>query len=143
MDMKCFITDCQKVASGNVWQGKPCCSTHYHELFASDFEREYACWESHMQPSPNLRRLFGRLLEEYRWKWQVIGAPLSQAKVRDRAFNFIKEDTGFTFEITRHPGAFKDMFSTERIVQKWRVTFQDCVFELIEERPWTENDFDL
>jgi len=46
---------------------------------------------------------------------------MSKARLQDREFNFQKTDNACTFEITRHPGAFKDNYFGVRIVQKWGV----------------------
>lgn len=90
-----------------------------------------------MPPSRRLCSLFGRLLEE---KWTVRNGLLSKARIRDRGFDFQKNDTGFTFEITRHPYAFKDAYVSKSIVQMWKVSLKDGIVEQIGERQWTTND---
>jgi hypothetical protein len=107
---------------------------------SNEFEREWSCWEDGMTPSSRLIYLFGRYLKEE--KWTVREGYLTRARISDRGFNFQKDDTGFTFEITRHPNAFRnpDCFAVKRIVQKWKVSLQDRIVEFVEERKWTEND---
>ena len=145
MNNMCSIDDCQKSACGRLWQGKAYCSAHYNEMFTSEFDSEYVCWNSDTKPSHRLRSLFGRFVDE---KWAIRESSLSKARIRDRAFNFQKGDSGFTFEITRHPGAFAnpDYYPTNRIVQQWRVSWEATVFsgiaECIGERPWTSADPD-
>ena len=136
--MKCFVTECESTAQGLLWQGKPYCNQHYNELMSNAFEEEWSQWDDDTQPSPWLLSLFGRFLEE---KWTVNGL-LSKARVRDRGFNFIKNDTGFAFEITRHPGAFTNSnpYSVNRIVQMWNVSMQEGRVDLLNERPWTTSD---
>ena len=141
IDMPCSIADCKEAVYPRYWQGKYYCITHYNELMSNAFEKEWSCWEENMPPSPWLRSFFGRFLEE---KWSVRNGLMSKARIRDRAFNFLKGGTGFTFEITRHPGAFMDWspYGISRIVQKWEVSLKDAIVELIEERPWTTDDPD-
>ena len=143
---KCsFADDCQNIVMGRLWDGKHYCREHYDELMEEKFKKEYACWEHNTQPSSALRTSFGRFIDE---KWQSKESLLTKARIRDRAFNFQKEDSGFTFEITRHPNAFKNqgLYATERVVQKWKVSWtasvHDGVAECIGERPWTPNDPD-
>jgi len=138
---KCIIAGCQKNAYPQFWEGKSYCFTHYNELMAKEFEEEWNRWENNTLPSSRLRYLFGRYVDEN--KWEIRDGLLTAARIRDRAFNFQKEDEEFTFEITRHPDAFKNGYVTKLIVQKWKVSLQNRVVEFIEERNWTENDPDL
>ena len=137
--MKCSVYDCHRTASGNLWQGKPYCRVHYDELMYNAFENVYSCWEKNTQPSHELRSIFGRFVDE---KWEMLNGLMSKARIRDRAFNFQKEEAGFTFEITRHPGAFErhKVYDGRRIVQRWRVSLHEGVVELMEERAWTQDD---
>ena len=143
---KCsYADDCQNTFSGRLLDGKSYCNKHYNELLETKFRKKYASWECNAQPSSALRTSFGRFANE---KWELRGSSLSKARIRDRAFNFQKEDSGFTFEITRHPGAFKNQnpYAVNRVVQKWKVSWatsvHDGVAECIGERPWTPNDPD-
>jgi hypothetical protein len=137
MQKKCLIPDCNKNAYGMLWNGKPYCSIHYFELMTKAFDEKWSRWENGTQPSDALRSLMGRLLDE---KWTVQGGMLSNARIRDRGFNFQKNDEGFTFEITRHPGAFKTPGLYSRVVQKWKIQLHDQKVEFIEERDWSQND---
>ena len=141
--MKCLIDDCQEDA-GQLWKGKSYCATHYDEVMSKDFEKEWSCWGDNMQPSHRFLYLCGRYINECKWK--VINGSITGARLHDRAYNFLKDDAGFTFEITRHPGAFKDDFNpsyeVRRIVQKWKVSIKDGIAEFIEDRPWTIDDPD-
>jgi len=110
---------------------------------SKEIEKEWSCWEDNMLPSRRLLDLLGRRMEEDRWT-QIDGF-MTRGRLRDRGFNFLKGDTGFTFEITRHPGAFKNpsAYIVNRVVEKWKVSLQDRIIERIGERPWTVDDPDM
>ena len=138
---KCCFENCQSKARGTLLDGKPYCFKHYDELISNEFEREWSSWGDNMFPPQRLLYLCGRFLNEKRWT--TLNGLMTNARLCDRGFNFQKDETGFTFEITRHPNAMKNGYVTERVVEKWKVSLQDRLVERIGERPWTEKDFDI
>ena len=140
MEETCAIQNCQEKPRHTSYKFQKFCPKHYDELMLKDLEHEWACWEVGTIPTHNLLNLLGRLLEE--GKLIQKNGSISRARIRDRGFNFQKFDRSCTFEITRHPGAFKNGYVNNRVVQKWSVSLQDGCVEFLEERPWTSKDPD-
>jgi hypothetical protein len=139
--MKCSVDDCQNASCGPRWEDKQYCSRHYNDLRTKDFEAEWASWDGHTFPTYKLRRYLGMFVDE---KCTLRNGLMTRARLRDRGFNFKKEDSCVVFEITRHPGAFKSKnpFIVNRIVERWRVSLLDRIAEFIDNRPWTTDDPD-
>ena len=84
-----------------------------------------------------LRYLMGRLIEEC---WEIRNGLITSSRVRDRGFNFEKIDDGFTFEISRHPGAFRNGYVSKLVVQKWKVNILEGFAEEVTQRNWKDGD---
>jgi hypothetical protein len=122
---------------GQDYDEKTYCKKHYDEKIFFEFYSLYNQWVMPNEPSKRLKYLIGRIVDEY---FSFEGSYLSAARVRDRGYNFEKvDDHSFTFEIERHPGAFKsggDDFDT--IVQKWLIDMSSRHAKVIND---TRNNF--
>lgn len=85
--------------------------------------------------------MMGRILEEEGWESDQ--SYLSAARIRDRAFNFSKTETGCEFETTRHPGAWNTVGTSKRVVQRWSLDFVEKTMALLGTREFDpERDVD-
>ncbi|MBV5341881.1 MAG: hypothetical protein J0665_20380 [Deltaproteobacteria bacterium] len=136
----CNVQGCNvPVRVHRYYNGLIYCDAHYKELLTGDFLSKYEAWLPTKCPSKRLLSLMGRLLEEF---WSVHGGMITNARLRDRGFNFVKTDDGCTFEITRHPGAFNLGYVTKLIVQKWNVDIVGKSVLYLGERKWAIGDPD-
>lgn len=67
---------------------------------------------------------------------------LSQSRIRDRGFNFIKTVNGCTFEITRHHNAWEGLGKVKKVVEKWKVDINEKTFIKVAERKFKKSDYD-
>ncbi len=136
---KCTVVSCDHPVQPSLYDGQPYCGDHYMEKLHGDFEAAYSKWVHVTQPLGKMRSLMGRMLEEV---WHVNGGLLTKARLRDRAFNFLKEGRSFTFDITRHPNAFKNGYVNKRLVQNWKVDVTNGEVVMVSERAWQPGDSD-
>ena len=142
--MKCIVESCEHVARERCWDGKHYCSKHYYEQFTNELESEWSSWVEGAKPPERLLYLLGRCIDEK--LFSVRNGLMTAARLRDRGFNFQKEADTFTFEITRHPGAWTDnnpALAIKRVVQRWSGSVRDRYVEFVVERSWTKDDPDL
>ena len=136
---KCRKPGCPDRRPSMLYKGRAYCPEHYREMLEGEFCSLYGKWISYLQPEERLRSLMGRMLEEV---WQEEGGMLTKARIRDRAYNFRKMSETFTFEITRHPGAFKNGMVESRVVQSWRTDVTEGVVSFVSVRDWQPGDVD-
>lgn len=94
-------------------EAKPYCETHYFLALQKQFFAEYNSWDGTGHPEYTFLYSFSRYYTEYRN--ECLPGALSLARIRDRSINFHKNDSGFTFEIERHPGAWRDGYGHVRL----------------------------
>jgi len=135
----CCVPGCT-LTQGGIYGGKPYCRTHYREIFLSELSFEYESWVIDTPPGSRFLYLLGRASEEY--GSATGGSYLSNARIRDRGFNFLKNSPGGTFQITRHLNAWSESKSMERIVETWMFNVETFEFSLLGKRDWTTSDPD-
>ena len=137
---KCLI--CGEKRHSQYYDGKPYCKKHYDEQLFSEFYSLYNQWTMPDEPNTRLRYLMGRIIDEY---FKFEGSYLSAARVRVRGYNFEKvDDQSFTFEIERHPGAFKsDGADFDTIEEKWLVDMSSHHAKVIQDTRNYEKSFDV
>lgn len=114
-----------------LFDGNPFCKTHYENAILKEFNDLYQQWINDTQLNNRLKYLMGRVVDEL---FEYQGSYLSAARIRDRGYNFCKIDNStFTFQIERHPNAFKDGYVSRIIIQKWLVNIQSRIAILEEE----------
>jgi hypothetical protein len=113
---------------------------HYEQAFLGELNAQFAAWELGSAPSPRLRYLIGRMYEEFGSTQG--GSYLSQARIRDRGFDFVKTEEGGEFYITRHLNAWSDDRLMTRVVERWKFNLNKQVFTFIDSRNWGEGDPD-
>lgn len=139
---RCSIPSCKNTKmSHNFFDGKSYCVDHYDEIILEHFHSAFASWEIDEDAPYRFKYLLGRILDEKYMK-VVSESYLTNARVRDRGFNYMKLENGCTFEIVRHLNAWHDDRMTKNIVEKWRVKLDDRTFERISTRDYTQEDQD-
>jgi hypothetical protein len=133
----CLVPDCCQLRH-NHFDGKPYCTKHYQEKFMSTLMSTYEGWQINAAPSQRLKYLVGRFQSEF--CSCSGGSYLSSARVRDRGFDFRKNETGGEFCITRHLNAWSDTKRIELVVECWSFNLEKREFELVSTRKWTTND---
>lgn len=119
--------------------GKPLCKCHRDEELFQRLDAHFSNWKGNDVPPERFRYYLGRLESDFVTKGDSY---VSTARIRDRGFNWCKEEDGCTFEITRHPGAWSKDGPIRRVVQQWRVNLGDRVFQLMGERDFQDGDYD-
>jgi hypothetical protein len=125
-----------------LYDGKPYCDNHYTENLYRDLASEFNAWQSGQAPPDRFKYLLGRISDEFGWNLEG-DSYLSAARIRNRGFNFVKTGNACAFQITRHPGAFKNGYVTTRIVQTWEVDLSEKLLRLVDSRDWVAGDPDL
>ena len=118
------------------------CNEHYAQFIWEVYHKEYESWEYNAAVPYDYKRWLGRLVEE-NFISTIGSSYLSTARIRDRAFNFIKTETGCTFEITRHLNAWEGTGKPKRIVELWTLNNENKTLELTSSRNFRKKDFDF
>jgi hypothetical protein len=137
----CSVSACREPSIKRLYNGAPHCEHHYQEVIFGDLGEAFHIWHPPNEPSRRFRYLLGRVVDEGWWK--VSGdSYLTKARIRDRAFDVSKTERGCTFNIVRHPGAFKNGYVSRRITQKWDADMGGKCVTLISTREFQEGDVD-
>lgn len=111
---KCNCISCEVAAQhGFFIDGKPYCPEHYLLELQARFLESYRLWDGTESTIGRLKYNFSRYVGFV--TNENFPNSLSIARIRDRGFNFFKSDSGLTFEIIRHPGAWKKGYGFEKI----------------------------
>lgn len=137
----CTESKCSAGAIPRLYDGKSYCQEHYWQRLLGDFQMQYERWRIGTEPSERFISLKGRLVEER--YWNCTNGLMSGGRLKDRSYSHKKTPVGFTFEITRHPGAWKNEVIGARIVETWEVNIEDRSIKKTGERPWNPGDSDL
>lgn len=121
--------------------GKAYCFDHSKAILTARLKKAYESWVHGDAPVEDFSKLLGRVAQDFGWNL-IDGNCLSYARIRDRAWNFGKTESGCRFEITRHPGAHRDGFVTRKTVQTWDVDLDEETLTLIDERDWVQGNPD-
>lgn len=124
-----------------IYEGRPYCGAHYWKAMRLELMTEHGSCNPLEAPSQRFRYLLGRLFEG---ECRVTKGEsyLSSARIRDRGFDFVRTETGCSLSITRRPGAFKNLFVTKGIVQRWDADLADRSVRLIRTGNWREGNRD-
>ena len=139
---KCSVDNCEnKEMARSFWDGKAFCTAHYDEMILSELFSQYKDWEADTPPEDRFKYLFGRVYDEDYFE-NIGEGMLSNARIRDRGFNYTKTEKGCTFEITRHLNAWEGRGKRENIVEKWEADFDKMTFLRVSTRKFKKGDFD-
>lgn len=138
--MTCSAIGCSNKADApNSFRGQPYCGKHYRDQIDQALQAAFEAWTIGTDPPSAFRSMLGRASEEQSW---VKEGCMSKARIRDRAYGFVKNEQGCTFQITRHPNAHVNGFVTDREVQTWEANLTLKTMVLLDTREWKIGDPD-
>jgi hypothetical protein len=122
-----------------LFEGQRYCVQHYQDRIDASLRQSFAAWTGGQEPNQAFRSMLGRASEEQGWSK---GECMSKARIRDRAYGFVKREHGCTFQITRHPYAHVNGVVTHREVQTWEANLFLKTLVLLDSREWQLGDPD-
>lgn len=134
---KCSADNCGETGSVLV-DGIHYCFTHHNQVLFQRLDEHYELWDHEAEPPERFIYLLGRLCDSF----EQSGSYLSSARIRNRAFNWVKDKEGCRFEITRHHGAWGNSGFFKQVVQRWQVNMAERKLILLGERDFEEGDYD-
>jgi hypothetical protein len=138
--MTCSAVGCNKQADApNSFGGQRYCEEHYRDQIDLALRAAFEAWPIDTDPPREFRNMLGRASEEQQWTNEGC---MSKARIRDRAYGFVKTEQGCTFQITRHPYAHVNGFVTDREVQTWEANLALKTIVLLDTREWRIGDPD-
>jgi hypothetical protein len=114
--------------------GKRYCRNHYNEVLDNQLMKSFQKWDENNDQALNeFKYYLGRLSDEQNWTAKG-NSFLSQARIKDRAYDFEKTDDGCEFKIERHLNAWEGQGTQQNVVEHWEANIQEKVLRKLDVR---------